>query len=194
MVKEHEEKGGSTRAFIAIEINQAAKEKLAVIASQIRSSSVKAVHPDQMHITMAFLGDIDNDSIEEIGMLLSAMERSQFGISLMGLGTFSTKRPGVIFAKVLDGAEVLALISSYINDGLAALGMTVEERKFSAHVTVARARNPSATEIDRINSFVAAHSGDPFGSFICSGIKLKGSVLTPKGPIYRDLFTKSFSP
>ncbi len=185
---------GGTRAFIAIEIDEAVKEKLAEVSNRIKYACAKAVPPHQVHITMAFLGGIDDESIEEIGMLLSAMRRSQFNISLTGLGVFSAKSPKVIFAKVLGGQEELGLMASYINDGIRALGMKIDERKFSAHVTIARVRGPGAADMDHISRFVAAHSGDQFGSFVCGGIKLKGSLLTPNGPVYRDLFAKGFSP
>lgn len=125
--------------------------------------------------------------------MLSGLEAKSFEVSLNGIGTFDLSRPRVLFVNIVKGYEALRQIYSDLFGDIAALNIKMEEREFSPHVTVARLKGFGAKEMDSARKAVEEHSHQDFGSFLCSSIKLKQSVLTDRGPVYTDLFTKELS-
>lgn len=146
----------STRAFIAIEIQEPALstlgrllERLGKQLPQVRWSTV-----EQLHVTVKFMGQIDNRLLPEICqcLRLAASHLEAFEISLANLGTFPTgKAPRIVWAGIGSGTEALCQLHTELDASLAELGIAREGRKFTPHLTLGRvARGQDPGEITRI--------------------------------------------
>lgn len=96
-------------------------------------------HPDDLHITLRFLGDIDPARIPEIREALARVRRPPFGVEVGGLGFFDQKRGAVLYARV-DSTRKLNALCGDITDMLAPLGFDFGMREFVPHITLARLR------------------------------------------------------
>ena len=177
------------RAFIAVDLPQEIKDGIISAAKGIKAGGIKAVSADQIHITLFFLGYLDKEQIERAKDVISTLNCKKFEVSLTGVGTFDPKRPRVIFAKIDKGAEELNDIYKMMLERLSEIAK-LDERGFSPHVTIARLKEFDRGTVDAARDFIDKHEEQEFGSFTCSGIRLKQSVLTKDGAIHSDLYVK----
>jgi len=119
--------------------------------------------------------------------LISGVDFEPFRVEFVGLGAFpSLRRPRVVWVGISDGVEELAKIFGQLEPELFGMGFRPESRGFSPHVTLARAlaRVRSGRNRQRLVDEVTAHADEAYGGFEVQHIRLKKSVLTPRGPIY----------
>ena len=172
------------RTFVAIEIDN--KDILRKIRSVQESTSFKASPKriDQIHFTLQFLGEIDEELCEKVKDVLRTIAFSQFDLSLKGIGGFpNLKNPRVIWIgadKKVD--EKLIKIAKEIELVLTPLGFE-KDKKFKPHLTVLRVKH----KVGDISLQMKEYEAIEFGTQVISKIKLKRSVLSPKGPEYSDL-------
>jgi RNA 2',3'-cyclic 3'-phosphodiesterase len=179
------------RAFIAVAIDPGVVETIAAAMSGLRPhvAGVRWVAPGNFHLTLKFLGGIDEAVIEPIGSSLRAQLRlfRRFTINVKGLGVFpSPRRPRVLWVGLTgDGLVPLAL---GVESALQPLGFTPESRKFTPHLTIGRWREalPTPASLKRELEKWQAHE---FGKFTVESVKLMQSVLKPGGANYHDLIT-----
>ena len=136
------------RAFIAIALNKTLYKELAVLQQKLKASNadVKWVAPENIHITLKFLGNITDEQIETVKDALkkSCAQFKSYDTSLKGIGAFPDfLSPRVIWVGMDEGSKQTSLICDSIEENLAKAGFPKEERKFSAHLTLGRVR-PSA--------------------------------------------------
>lgn len=177
------------RAFVAVEMDEFLKLKSFSSALRETSAPLKMVDLSNIHVTLKFLGDIEEDVITEIEkvMINSVSGIDKFTIELKGTGAFpNLNRISVIWVGMV-GAEPLIDIANNIDSGLEKLGFGREKRPFRPHVTVARVKG--GRHKDRLISTIQEHEDIVFGEMDVDKIILKKSVLTPKGPIYSDMAT-----
>ena len=172
------------RTFVAVEIDN--KDILSKIKSMQESVDWKAkpIRIDQIHFTLQFLGEISDEICENVKELLSTVTFSQFTLTLKVVGVFpNLKSPRVIWVGTDEkGAEKLIEISNEIEKKLSSIGF-VKDKKFKPHLTVFRVKH----KIGDISNEIKKYEQIEFGAQIVSKIKLKRSVLSPKGPEYSDL-------
>lgn len=172
------------RAFIAAEVS--AGPPLNALAADLRDAtpSLKVVRPDQLHLTIKFLGDSQEALVPKI--IAAIQEATQgvrpFEVRLQGTGAFpSVARMSVIWVGV-EGAEPLARIAEALETSLESLGFPQERRPWKAHLTLARVKD--RRELDQARRILEAHTDDVFGRSMVDAIVLKKSVLTPEGARY----------
>jgi len=170
--------------FIAVEIsNSEILNKIQTFQNELKINA-KPTRIDQVHFTLQFLGEIGEEKCEQVKNILKKIEFSQFELSLQCVGVFPDLRnPRVVWIgcdKI--GAEKLSTIAKEIEKNLAMLGFE-KGKKFKPHLTVFRIKN----KVDDISSKMNSISEAEFGVQIISKIKLKRSILSPKGPEYSDL-------
>lgn len=182
------------RSFIAVDIPPEISKRLATLAAGMRCSAVKPVRQDQMHITLLFLGDLDKNLIEGVSKAISRIDMRQFDVVINGIGVLGARSPSVVYARVLGGGSELSTVSAALKESVSALGIKTDDRRFLPHATIARVKNPSREDADYINGFAASHSEDSLGGFVCSEIKLEGSSLSSKGPVYSGIYVKRLAP
>ena len=172
------------RTFVAIEVDD--KDILQKIRSVQESTSFKAspIRIDQIHFTLQFLGEIDEEKCEKVKDMLRTITFSQFNLSLKGIGGFpNLKNPRVIWIGAdKKGAEKLIEIAEEIELVLTPLGFE-KDKKFKPHLTVLRVKH----KVGDISLQMKEYEAIEFGTQVISKIKLKRSVLSPKGPEYSDL-------
>jgi len=172
------------RAFIAIEISNSEILKNIQMFQDKLKINARPTRIDQIHFTLQFLGEIDEEKCNQIKNILKKIEFSKFVISLQGIGAFPNFRnPRIIWIGCDEvGAGKISKIAKEIGNNLTELGFD-NDKKFKPHLTVYRIKN----RIEDISSQVKEIGETEFGTQIISKIKLKKSVLSPKGPEYSDL-------
>ena len=184
------------RAFLAVELPSHARHELARLQDQLRDSraDVKWVEKDNLHLTLRFLGDIDERERQRVesASQLAAAAMSPVTVTLSSLGAFpSVSAPRVVWVGLGDGAESLAQLAAQIEAQLAKAGFPKADKPFSAHITLGRVRSPrNRLELVRtINDVVWT----PPASFVVDHVTLFRSDLGSAGPTYSILREFPFS-
>ncbi|MFQ5924578.1 MAG: RNA 2',3'-cyclic phosphodiesterase [Dehalococcoidia bacterium] len=179
------------RAFIAIELPDPVKAGLSSLQNRLRPDEhpyVKWVHPDGVHLTLKFLGNIAEDGVPQIVQAITSAAEgaSPFRLELGGLGAFPNfQRPQVIWAAIKGEVEKLATLQRGIDQALLALGFSMESRSFTPHLTLGRLRErASPGERRRLGELMVSTKFEGEIPFDVAEISLMRSRLTPKGAIY----------
>jgi len=174
------------RCFIAIDIPNEIKKKIEPLIKELNVNGIKPVEVDNLHITIKFLGEINEGKRKKVEKTLNHISFLPFSISLAGIGAF----PNENYIRVIwigsYSSELVDLIKE-IDEKMFRLGFK-RERDYVPHLTIARVKR--RPEID-LKTFLTKYKSKEFGSFVVYNIKLKKSTLTSKGPIYEDVFIKS---
>ncbi len=182
------------RCFIAIELSPEIKTALQKIEDELKSKvpSVKWVKPDNIHLTLKFLGHIDTDAVESVKAALGAIAQNAkpFVIRLSSPGAFPTpERPRVIWVGIDKGDKESIDLANSIEEKTALLGIEKENRAFHPHLTLARVdflKDKSALK----NAFDSLKI--PPVEMTASKLTLFQSTLTRGGSIYTALHEASF--
>jgi 2'-5' RNA ligase len=177
------------RAFVAIEIDEATRQKLVSVQERLRATGaqLKLVEPPNIHITMKFLGEVPDDRIAPISEALerAAAGTKQFDVRVRGIGVFpNLNYIRVVWAGVSDGRDEVTALQQKIERELRPLGFR-PEMDFVPHLTIARVKTAKAKE--RLAAFVGEMSDTEFGISRAQAVELKQSTLTQKGPVYSTL-------
>ncbi len=179
------------RVFIAIDIEDPnILSRLIMLRDTIVSTNVpmKPVEDQNIHITLRFIGNVPRPLVDMITRdVLSKLRFNKFSIVLKGLGAFpNTSRPRVIWVGVEKGYEELKKIRDEIERGLRRLGIKPEKEEFVPHITLARIKG--SRNISSLVKLLIEYADVEIGEMLVNSIRLKKSVLTPKGPIYTTLY------
>ena len=181
--------GEAVRSFIAVDIES--RETLDEISAFQKmlldtGADLKPVDVENIHVTLRFLGEIPSSLVSKIGEELKTLHFNPFEVSLQGVGVFpDMRRVNVVWVGIEKGVVELVDIHGQVEKVLKRLGIRPDDRGFSPHITIARVR--SARNKDKLAEAVAAMRDREFGVFPVDSVKLKKSVLTPKGPVYSIL-------
>ena len=154
-------------------------------------ADLKLVEPQNIHITVRFLGDITPDTAEKIFEEMKKIQFTPFNVQISGLGVFPDLHyPRVVWAGMTEGADQLKNVFTQLEPRLQGLGFTPDPKGFSPHLTIARVR--SGTNKTQLAEFINKNANYDFGAIKAECLRLKKSDLTPKGPIYSTF--KEFCP
>jgi RNA 2',3'-cyclic 3'-phosphodiesterase len=151
------------RLFIAIDLDEAAREAIAEEQRRLKASirSVRArmkwVRPEQMHLTLVFLGEVAearvSPIIESIGQ---PIPRPPFDLAFGGAGVFPSRgAPNVLWVGALLGEAETIEVQRHLADRVAPLGFSLERRPFRPHLTLARLKD--SRPADRTAILAAEH-------------------------------------
>lgn len=175
------------RGFIAIDIY--ALPRLIEFEKEIEKTgaNVKLVEPENVHITLKFLGDTEEEQIDEIERIIkdAVKEINSFHIQLKGAGVFPNQNYIKVIWIGIEHGEEIATIAHKIDGQFSRLGFKKEKRGFSPHLTVARVK--SAKNKEKLLQIIEKYKDVEFGDIEVDSIKIKKSDLTQKGPIYTTL-------
>jgi 2'-5' RNA ligase len=177
------------RSFIAVNLPESVKDEIGEIITRLRNAGPKArwVPSANMHVTVKFLDEISEDQIKPIiGAITAASgEAHPFELKLGSFGCFPNERKARVFwIGIETGFEPLKELAHNIDQQLRPLGFPKEKRAFSAHITLARFRQPGPVgELATAASHVDYHSE----TIQVKRIDLMKSVLSPKGASYSIL-------
>jgi len=186
------------RSFIAIElkdINTIEKIKLFTQRLKQNQPKIKIVEPENLHITMKFLGNIPEPLAPKIyGILREEINEKLFQgktleFYLMGVGQFN--KFSVLWIKIVGDIQFLQNVKDTIEDCLYnKLNIERDKRiKFKPHLTIGRLKKEKINykTFDALKNLINENKTLEFGAFNINNVKLKKSQLTPSGPIYYDL-------
>ncbi|MGD8506758.1 MAG: RNA 2',3'-cyclic phosphodiesterase [Candidatus Bathyarchaeota archaeon] len=177
------------RSFIAFDIDDEQIVKRFSEAQQMlvrTGADLKLVKPENIHITMRFLGNITSPTVDSIYESLQEVSFSSFDVGIQGLGAFpKLQYARVIWAGIKSGKEQLNNIVDQLEPQLRKLGFRPDHKGFSPHLTIARVKSGrNKAELVRC---VKDSVNFEFGIEKAKCLRLKRSVLTPEGPIYSTL-------
>jgi 2'-5' RNA ligase len=146
-------------------------------------SRVSWVREENLHLTMRFLGEIEDSRVEGLVVGFSApLVTAAFEIELGGVGVFPPSGPPrVIWIGVRQGAEPLTALSAEIDARCAALGFGRDDRPFRAHLTLARCKD--AIDRQACDRLLGTNPGAPGVSRV-NEVVLYQSRLSASGPTY----------
>ena len=174
------------RAFVAVEIPEQVRAELALVQEGLKRAGARVswVKPANMHISLAFLGNIYPGTVELIGLGMDEIcaAHDQFAFDIANVGMFgSTRSPRVIWAGVRN-AGALAAVQSEIADAVRQAGVALEKRAFRAHLTLGRVRSSRAGQA--LARAIDSIGPKDFGTVPVTRILLVRSVLSSSGPEY----------
>ncbi len=170
------------RLFVAIDLPEEIKS--AVSSLRCPLPGAKWVADEQLHLTLRFIGDADDELTERIVTGLSGIAAVPFSLLLRGVGYFPPRRSPKILWVGLDKSDPLLLLQKDVEKILVRNGVPPDDRPFSPHITVARLREVSAA---RIASFLQRNRLFVTDSFPVKEFILYSSTLTQQGAIHREI-------
>lgn len=181
----------SLRCFVALEIPADIRSYLGRLIDRLRAcgADVKWVEPDNIHLTLKFLGPVDPGRIAAVASRLEGIPASDRPVaaSLSALGAFpDAHRPQVIWCGLAVADDAAHSLWREVERLMAAEGFAPERRGFTPHLTLGRVR--SLRRIDACIGLVA-HTAIVPQPFICDRLSLVRSDLTPLGPVYHTVHT-----
>ena len=184
------------RAFIAIKLPDFIKKALKDTQKTMLANGIKAkyISPENMHLTLKFLGNADNDLQPEIkkNLIKSAQYAKPIKLSLQGIGAFPNSRsPKVIWAGINGEIQKLATLHTKLEQRLSNIGIPEEKREFHGHLTLARLKK-NRLSAQKFERFIQKTGQFESVKFTADRLILFQSRLMPEGPIYIELFFAKF--
>lgn len=172
------------RAFVAVDVEP--NERLMAVIQELAQSraDLKIVKPQQLHVTLKFLGDTEESLVDEIYSRItsSAAGIRSFEMRLIGMGAFpSLSNIRVVWVGMEDG-KILKGIADGLDQGLKSLGFERDRKGFVPHLTLARTRSPR--NLANVQEIIKDNATTDFGTYPVDKIFLKKSILSPQGPAY----------
>ena len=135
---------------------------------------------EQLHLTLRFIGEVPENVAHDIDDALSAIRAPGFMMEIAGMGEFGGKNPRALWAGVRPN-EALLHLQKKIDTALQRIGLAPDERKFSAHVTLARLK---AAPRDKVMAFLSHHALFSSGPFPVQQFVLFSSHQGSGGSVY----------
>ncbi|MFH1760547.1 MAG: RNA 2',3'-cyclic phosphodiesterase [bacterium] len=178
------------RTFIAIELPEGIKDSIEGQTEKLKvtATGLKWVTRDNLHITLKFLGWVDEMKLKEIKKTVKKLgsRTSPFEIEVNSLGGFPSRHnPKILWAGIGKGREETEKFANELEEELVESGFEKEAKKFHAHVTLCRTKEKGGSM--ETKNFIKELSNYKFGSFWANSISIIKSTLKPAGPIYETL-------
>src|SRR5579863_6901390 len=132
------------RLFTGLEIPRHVGESLAIMRGGLPGA--RWIDPENYHLTLRFIGDIDDALARDIASLLGRVQRRSFEMRLVGLTSFGGRKPRAVVAVATPSSPLIELQAEQ-ERLLQRLGLEPEGRKFTPHVTLARLRDSSSRQV-----------------------------------------------
>ena len=173
------------RTFIAVDFPQDYIEKIVKIQSKLKNFNVKPVDPKLVHITLKFLGDVNENKIEEISKALDGITIPPFDARIGNVGVFP--KPQYVKVVWLGAEGNFEQLHNDVESALKPFKFKKDRRGYTAHATLARVKHIPKEEKAAFLKVLNELKDAEVGTFNVDAIKLKKSTLTPEGPIYETL-------
>lgn len=184
------------RTFIALALPTEAKTALTNLQQQLKATldgqAVRWTSPENMHLTLHFLGDISTDQVDKINLALqhSVKEQTAFSLSLAETGCFpNLRRPRIIWVGLRGVLEPLITLQGIVGEQLhTAIGFEPETRPYSPHLTIGRVKkNLPTVKLRQLGQQMGQFKIGHLADLPVTAISLMQSDLRPTGSIYTRL-------
>jgi 2'-5' RNA ligase len=180
------------RAFIAIDIPEGVRDAIAEAQARLKRARVGVkvswTKIDNVHVTLQFLGHVEEATIPRISQSLSAVaeRHAAFDIPVRGTGAFpNEKSPRVLWVGCDDSDGKLKALARAVQSEMEQFGFEPEHREFSAHLTLGRVKFPKPDA--ELTKALDSIKDEAFGAMRVEAIHLFESRLHPEGSIYSKL-------
>jgi RNA 2',3'-cyclic 3'-phosphodiesterase len=179
------------RTFIGIDPGKTIRDRIVALQESLArsGSEVKWVEPDNLHVTLLFLGEVDLLDVPPLCQAVTAAtaQHSAFAMSIETAGCFpNPRRPRILWVGVGEGAQEVVALHNSLEPPLLELGCyRREERQYTPHVTLGRVKSDRPT--DKLAMALAKRAGWKGGETMVREIHVLSSELTRQGPVYSVL-------
>jgi len=178
------------RTFIAVKLPDHVIRRLSECQQDLKKHNmrIKWTRPENIHLTLKFLGDIHPDDVGPVRQVIEASVE-EFGpikLCVRGVGVFpGIRRPRILWTGISGQTDVLEKLHQAIDAGLNTLGFAKDERRFTGHLTLGRFRGYLDSEllIDVMKTYTDMVSDE----FLVNTVHVYKSDLKPSGPVYTNL-------
>jgi 2'-5' RNA ligase len=167
------------RLFVALPLPQDVRERLSGLSGGL--PGVRWIAPENLHVTLRFIGDVDEGVADDLHDALIGVRAPAFDITLGGIGTFGPeRRPHALWVGV-DRSPALTHLRDKVESALVRAGLEPEARRFTPHVSLARLKDSPGP---RLAKFMAGGGGLRIGPIACDHFVLFSSHLGRNGASY----------
>jgi 2'-5' RNA ligase len=181
----------NVRTFTAVEVWPEIRERARMLINRFKDTTAKVtwVKPDQMHLTMNFLGDVPMNDIPAVckAVAEAVAPFKPFDVEMAGVGVFpSYDNPRTIWLGVGDGSDALVALHTTLQNRLGDLGFRIEARRFHPHLTLGRVRSVPKGP-GQLAGLIKQHADFEAGPMMVSEVTVFSSELGREGPRYESL-------
>jgi 2'-5' RNA ligase len=185
---------GNLRLFVAIAVPDDIKVRLAALQRELRErlgrSAISWTRPENIHLTLRFLGDVQSHRVGELTSALAAAVAplAPLRLAVCGLGCFpNTLRPRVLWAGINDEARELGVLARRIAKATESFSNQPAEERFAGHLTLARVRRIGRDGSLALDRFIQETAARALESWRAESVELVRSELHPAGSRYTTL-------
>ncbi len=177
--------------FIAVHLDASIKRELEKLQSAVRAgNTVRWVKPDQMHLTLKFLGDVSADAVPSViaGLQRIGSEFAPFALKLGGWGCFPNfSKPRVIWIGLEGALDPLRGLQARVEQETASLSGHKEDKPFAPHLTLGRTKDAPFRDIQRLGQLIQAARPSSGAAWTIQHLYLMRSVLGQSGATHHVL-------
>jgi len=177
------------RIFIALKVEPTDKllSIISILKQGLCNDSIKWTNPDNIHITLAFLGDTEENMIKDIKLMLKEKcdGTGKFELVLKGAGLFRNLADPRIIWTGLVASEKLLQLNEVVMSGLKELNIKMEERTYNPHLTIGRIKHVNDKE--KLKLLIEQLQNSEIQIVPVDEIVLYESILLQTGPVYKPI-------
>jgi 2'-5' RNA ligase len=179
------------RTFIALDLGKPVRDRLVLLQQALArgGAEVKWVEPENLHLTLLFLGEVDAREVVELCRAVgdACATVAAFRLSVERVGCFpNPRRPRVVWAGVGEGTQEVVALHDALEGPLLELGCyRREDRPYTPHITLGRVRGEG--HADALAASITRHAAWQAGATLVREVHVLSSELRPEGPVYTVL-------
>lgn len=172
-----------TRLFVAIPLPDFVKERLTALQADL--PHLRWTQAENLHLTLKFIGEVDEDFKDRIQTQLEAIQVKPFLLAVSGVGVFPERgNPAVLWAGFGSAHPHLFQLHKQIDDALFSIGIEPDRRVYRPHITLSRCKGVSR---ESLRPFLRKQADLETAPFRVEHFELVSSELLSRGPVYQRL-------
>jgi RNA 2',3'-cyclic 3'-phosphodiesterase len=177
------------RLFIALDIPSAIRMRITEYAERLRALAPEArwARPEGLHVTLKFIGEVNDARLQEIKNALSTVKAAQFDVTFASAGFYPTPKSPRVFWIGVQADEALQHLAAAVDDAVHRVGIAKEDRPYSPHLTLARAGHGGGPELRPLLHALEAEAAPRFGTMTAREFFLYQSRPQRGGSKYTQL-------
>jgi len=165
------------RIFISIDLPKEIQKKIIKIQNSLPDFFGKKTEPENLHLTLKFLGEINEEKLEKVKQKLKEIKFNKFQAEIDNIGIFSESFVRIVWLHLSECEKLQKEIDEKLKN------IFEPEKRFMSHLTIARIKKCDRKKfLEKLKKIKISKTKFDIGNF-----KLKKSILTEKGPIYENL-------